>query len=258
MTPILSERNRAVLEKKSGKILVGYLLAAYPDAESFLSTVHCCAAAGLDIFEIGFPSADPYFDGEIIQRAHRAVRPSIATDLSYWKRIRESIDQPIWIMGYQKDLEKDFFYRQLAENDLVDNFVIPDMDEENRRRLSVELESFRVDVMSFVNAAMTDVEIDQRFQGNNLIYHQLYSGPTGMSVKEDNYERIIALTKRFESVRIFAGFGIDTPKRVRKLLENGFDGAVIGTAMVKKLNESPDALCQFIRSIKAEINTMQK
>lgn len=255
MTQILSERNQTIL-KNRGKILVGYLIAAYPDAESFFSTARCCAEAGLDVFEIGFPSTNPYLDGEIIQQAHRTICPSISTDLSYWEKIRKSIDQPIWIMGYQKDLEKDNFYRQLAENGLVDNFVIPDMDEKDRKRLSVELEPFRVDVMSFVNAEMTDAEIDQRLQENDLIYHQLYLGPTGLSVKQDNYERILNLTKRFEDVRIFAGFGIDSPKRVRQLLENGFDGAVIGTAMVKKLNESPDSLCQFIRSIKTEIDLM--
>jgi tryptophan synthase alpha chain len=253
MTKVLSARNKAILENR-GKLLVGYLVAGYPDPESFLSILKGCTDAGLDIFEIGFPSTVPFLDGEIIQQAHQAVDRSISTDIEYWKKYRKTIENPIWIMGYKDDLMKGNFYRQLAENGLVDNFVIPDMLEEDRRIMAEELKSYDVNVMAFVNPDMTNQEIEKCLSDEDLIYQQLYAGPTGMTVVEDHFEEILSRAKKHPDVRIFAGFGINTPKRVKQLLASGFDGAVIGTAMVKKLNESPQALFNFIRSVKREIS----
>ena len=66
MKTIVSKRN--INAAKDGKkLLVGYLLAGYPQKESFLKLITNCEAAGVDIFEIGFPSADPSNDGKIIQ-----------------------------------------------------------------------------------------------------------------------------------------------------------------------------------------------
>ena len=54
-------------------LFVGYITAGYPDEEHFFHIIHECCRRGLPVLEIGFPSKDPYEDGEVIKKAHETV-----------------------------------------------------------------------------------------------------------------------------------------------------------------------------------------
>lgn len=248
MNKIVSSRNISVI-KDGKKLLVGYLLAGYPQSDSFLKIISDCEAAGVDIFEIGFPSADPLSDGEVIKKAHSMVDPAVCTDVSYWEGIRRAVNRPIWLMAYKKDLIDTGFYKVLAEKGLIDAIVIPDMSCLEHLALGERLGDLGVDVVGFVNPEMKDEELDKCFESTALVYQQLYAGPTGMSVAADDYEEILGKGRKYEHVRLFAGFGISTPERVNQLLSGGFDGVIVGTAMIKKLNDSENKLLDFIREL---------
>ena len=252
MIKLASERNQVCLENSN--LAIGYLLAGFPDREGFLDVLSGCETAGLDIFEIGYPSEDPSSDGEIIREAHKCVDHSIKTDLDYWKIIRAAVQAPIWIMAYQKDLIDTGFYKQLVEDKLTDALVIPDLSFEQRLKLQEEVRPLGVDVLGFVTPDMEIEEQEACFQAFPLIYQQLYSGPTGMSVATTGYEQILARAKNHESIRVFAGFGIRSAERAEHLLEDGFDGVIIGTAMISKLNTSIEVLTTFVKELKDTIN----
>ena len=84
-----------------------------------------------------------------------------------------------------------------------------------------------------------------------MVYMQLYVGKTGKKVDRDTYGPLLALSQEMGNHSLFAGFGIDTPQRAAHLLEKGFAGVVVGTAMVRHQNESMQALLRFIRDMKA-------
>lgn len=247
MMNLASERNRSCLE--NGKLAVGYLLAGYPDKDSFIDILSSCERAGLDVFEIGYPSKDPAGDGEVIRKAHGITDLSLQTDLSYWKRIRDTVQSPVWIMGYKKDLIDTGFYRLLAKNELADAFVIPDISFNKRLALQEELRPFGSDVLGFAVPNMTDEEQDACFNAFPLIYQQLYTGPTGMPMEAKGFEKILGRAKKHEGLRVFAGFGITSVKRAGQLLDSGFDGVVVGTAMISKLNLSKEDLIYFINDL---------
>ncbi len=242
-----SERNRVCLKK--GKLAIGYLLAGYPEKGGFLDILSSCEAAGLDVFEIGYPSQNPAGDGEVIRNAHKASDISLQTDLSYWKMIRNAVEIPIWIMAYKNDLIDSGFYKLLAQNGLADAFVIPDTSFEHRLTLLEELRPFGVDVLGFVTPDTDKEEQEACFNAFPLIYQQLYSGPTGTPVETKDYEVILARAKEYKDVRVFAGFGITSAKRATQLLDSGFDGIIVGTAMISKLNVSKEELTSFVRDL---------
>lgn len=252
MKRIVSKRNIDVIEDGK-KLLVGYLLAGYPQKESFLKLLTNCEAAGVDIFEIGFPSLDPSNDGEVIQKAHQMVDEVVCSDVSYWAEIRKAVSKPIWVMGYKSDLITTGFYRILAQMELIDALVIPDISFQERQKLSEELAVHGVDIVGFVNPEMQEAELEECFSNTALVYQQLYTGPTGMSVETDNYTEILGKASKYKNTKVFAGFGISTPQRVNQLLNSGFDGAIVGTAMIKKLNASEDELIAFIKELTASV-----
>ncbi|HYE82643.1 MAG TPA: tryptophan synthase subunit alpha [Clostridia bacterium] len=253
MIKIVSKYNIDAV-KDGKKLLVGYLLAGYPQKSQFLEVAAECEAAGVDIFEVGFPSTDPQNDGEVIQKAHQRIDASVSSDMEYWQEIRRTISKPIWVMGYKCDLIDTGIYGILAQKKLIDALVIPDISFQERQKLSEELSGYSVDIVGFVNPDMNEAELKECFSNTALVYQQLYTGPTGMPVVSDDYVEILNKAREYKHVKVFAGFGITTPQRVNQLLTSGFDGVIIGTAMIKKLNESERELTAFIK----ELNSSKK
>ena len=48
-------------------------------------------SCGMGIFEIGFPTDDPYADGEIIRKSYEVVDHGIREDMDFWKRLRNTV-----------------------------------------------------------------------------------------------------------------------------------------------------------------------
>lgn len=249
MNIIVNARNKEAL-KGNGGLLVGYLPAGYPDRRAFLELLPLCDAAGLDIFEIGFPSSSPDADGEVIRRAHQVIDHSVAFDDGYWESVRACTDSPIWIMGYAADLVENGRCLSLARLGYCDAFVIPDLDSAQTVVLGERLAEYCVDVVALVRPDMSREELEYCFANNALIYQQLYSGQTGESKAPENYLELLEQCRKHAHTSIFAGFGIKTPQRVKKLWAEGFDGAVVGTEMVSRLSESQSELLAFITESK--------
>lgn len=249
MKIIKSPKNHQVLKKK-GQILVAYMTAGYPDRDDFYDMLQKGEKAGIDIFEIGYPAKNPMADGEIIKLAHQTIDKSISTDLSFWEKVRNAIESPIWLMAYKEDIMEQDFYLTLAREKLIDAIVIPDMTFDERLELKKKLDSYEVDVVGFISPDMEFKEVKQCLDNNTLIYQQLYSGPTGMQLTSYDYTKLLSQVKQYDDVNVFAGFGISTPERVQELLTNGFDGVIVGTAMMKKRMESLKELLRFVTVLK--------
>jgi len=245
---VLSELNRRVLENKKA-VLVGYLLAGYPTEEKFLEAIDACNNTKLDIFEIGLPSNNPHNDGEIIRRAHSAVNCEDINEVELFKQVKRLTQKPIWIMAYHDDLIKTKKHISLAEAGIVDAFVVPNMPLTARKKFKEEMEKYEVDVLGFTNPDMDSIEMADNFKSFAIIYEQLYSGITGSSNDVQEYSHMLEMSLKETNIVKFAGFGINTKEKAKKLIEQGFDGIIIGTEMIRQLNSSVDNLVNFINEI---------
>lgn len=230
------------------KLLVGYVVAGYPSEEAFFRVLEEGRDA-LDIWEVGFPSANPFADGPVIADAHRKVNREVVCDIAYWERIRAAVPGPIWVMGYQEDLVDTGICLQLAERHLIDVLVLPGADEAVMDTLAVQLAPYGVDVIRFLNPAMTKDEMAAVLEKASVVYEQLYVGKTGATQHEDNYADMLAYSKTYPAIRAFGGFGISTGEKVAEVCGNGFDGAIIGTELIRRMNVSVDEFAAFVKNV---------
>jgi len=239
-------------------LLAGYFPGAYPGEDASLDLLEK-AAVDLDILEIGYPSNNPSCDGEIISNAHKEIMSRGCPDLSYWQKLRYIVKKPLWIMAYKKDFIDSGLYHSFADMGLCDVFVLPDCSDAERIKLSEELAPKNIDVMGFANPTVPMENFKHTAKKYKSIYFQLYVGRTGSEEAgtraESNLLPYLETARAFPNLKVFAGFGITTAERSRQLIEQGFDGVIIGTAFLKALNESEKKLLGLIRDIARAIKT---
>lgn len=240
---IKNYRNREIFEK--GKAFVGYFLFGYPNKQEFYKTISDLESTNLNIIEIGIPSNDPYFDGEIIRNAHKSIVEEKFLIEDYIK-LREYWDGPIWIMGYKSDLIESGLYKQLIVENIADALVIPELSLFEKIDLNNQLRNVDVDILSFCNPDMTEKEITESVKDFGIIYGQLYNGKTGQNKKYENLDEMINVAHKNDSF-ICAGFGIDSVEKLNNLNEKGFDGFIIGSEILKRYNENPESAYDFLR-----------
>lgn len=244
-------RHKEVLEKK--KLLIGYLLAGYPNSEDFIQLLKDLEDTELDVLEIGFPSKNPYADGDVIKAAHESVDLDLSEDINYWRQIRKTTSKPIWLMAYKEDFIDNGLFLEFSKESLIDAVVIPDCSYEEHNILEEELREYNVDVLKFIKPTLSIEEIKEVASNSTILYGQLYDGPTGVVNEVQDYNPMLDIALESSNAKIYAGFGISTKEKVKELLEEGFHGTIIGTAMIKKLNISKEELIDYINEIKEYI-----
>lgn len=238
-------------------LLIGYLVSGDPDPETSLQFIKDGVEAGIDIVELGIPSTEPKLDGPIIQRGHqRAIAngtDSTEVIVEQCRTIRNTINNPIWVMGYKTEVVDSGLYVQLAEQGLIDALVLPDCSLEEQARIESEVSGHGVDVVRFVNGGMDDELMRKATEGSSIIYAQSYTGATGSSeAKDDSLAELGKRTREFlPDGMLVAGFGLRNPDNVTGVMTSGFDGAVVGTAFVSRLEHGEkNSFIQFIADMK--------
>ena len=249
MKEIVSRRDREAVHS-SRKLVAGYFVAGYPDRDTFFKILREAEEKGIDIFEIGFPAKNPTADGPVIRDAMKKAAPGIEDDLEFWKKIRETVHGPVWLMGYREDLVAGGRYRTFAAAGCYDGLVVPDIEETEGRALQDEMKAYGVDVIGFIGPHSLLIDSANCIARFPIIYQMLYSGKTGQTAGNEDFRDIMALAKKESDTHLFAGFGISTPERVGELLDSGFDGVIIGTAIIRHLNQSREEMGRFIESLR--------
>jgi len=245
---VISEKNKRAFYEKNG-VLVGYLLAGYPEKDDFLDIVRKCSSSQLDILEIGIPSKKPYADGDVICKAHKATDKGLVEDIGFFIEIRRLTQKPIWLMAYYEEFIQSKKYQVYAQAGVADALVIPDIPFDQRCLLREEMKEFNIDVLGFTNPEMTDSQLKTCFENFPIVYEQLYSGRTGENECTGDYMHMLEMSKQYKELAKVAGFGISTTQKAKKLLDEGFCGVIIGTEIISRLNISAENMIQFINEV---------
>ncbi len=249
------------LKKKNETALIPYIMAGDPDLATTKTLILEMEKAGCDIIELGAPFSDPLADGPTIQKAAiRSLRnhTSIADVLGLVADVRKTSQIPLIIMTYYNLIFKygeERFVKDAAAAGL-DGLILPDLPPEEAGTLAGFARKAGIDTIMLTAPTSTDDRIRLVSKGSHgFIYYISLTGVTGAhlavqnSVK-DALSRIKAITDK----PVCVGFGISSPDQAAQVALWGADGVIVGSALVKVIEEhsgSPELVSRVAAAVKA-------
>jgi tryptophan synthase alpha chain len=255
------------LRAQNKKAFMPFITAGDPSLEFTGKVLTRLASLGCSMAELGIPYSDPIADGPVIQASYtRALRNKIRL-----RDIFETIadltiapNKPLGAMPivsmvsyaivYRHGLEK---YVDEAKGAGFSGAIVPDLLVEESEPFSKVCRDRDFNLIQLVTPTTPPdraLQIAERSSG--FLYFVSVTGITGerTQLPADLVDRVGWLRER-SSLPICIGFGISQPEHVR-LLSPVCDGLIVGSAIVRLLEQSPsdeagslDSMSQLVRSL---------
>ena len=244
--------------RQSGEGAFGaFLMLGDSDLATSTPLLDALVQGGADMIEVGIPFSDPVADGPVIQAAsQRALKAGVRVGdcLNLIAGVRERYpDVPVGILTYANIVmargRREFM--TAAANAGADSLLVADVP-------AVEAEPWAEDMAAagiepvLIAAANTPDQTRRRIAKLSRAYTYCVSraGITGVH-SAGIFDR--SLPRRLADAGapppIF-GFGISEPAHVRAALSAGAAGVISGSAIVRFADQGPEAVAEFVRSLK--------
>ncbi len=250
-TPIRTDRIArlfAQCRKENRAALILYITAGYPDAATTRSLLPVLADAGCDLIELGIPFSDPIADGPTIQRAStEALQNGMtlrgALDLLREFRVRHEIPvipfgamNPFLAMGVEQCVRE---FREAG----ADGFLVADLPMEEADEFRRSLREAGMHLIALVAPTTPSARIRSIAEkSSGFLYCISMKGTTGslggLSAEASEY---LARVRAATNLPLALGFGISSPEHARAAVEAGADGVVVGSALIKCIDEARQA-----------------
>ncbi|AUZ26874.1 tryptophan synthase subunit alpha [Bacillus cabrialesii] len=232
----------------SEKLFIPFITAGDPSPEVSIQLAKSLQKAGATALELGVAYSDPLADGPVIQRA---AKRALDHGMNIVKAIKlggemkkNGVNIPIILFTYFNpvlQLNKEYFFALLRENH-VDGLLVPDLPLEESASLQAECKNHEVTYISLVaptseSRLKTIIE-----QAEGFVYCVSSLGVTGVRNEfNSSVYPFIRTVKDLSAVPVAVGFGISNREQVMKMNEI-CDGVVVGSALVRKIEELKDRL----------------
>lgn len=243
LTPI--QGRFAELASQGRCALMPFVMAGDPDLETTASTLLALQEAGADLIELGIPYSDPLADGPVIQAAASralAAGTTPAAALALLERLRGQLTIPVVLFTYSNPLLNrgmEAFCDAAAAAGAA-GLVVPDLPLEEAEKLSALAAARGLDLVLLV-APTTPPERMARIHAASRGFTYLVSvtGVTGVrSALQERVGGLVGQLKAQGGTPVAVGFGISAPEQARQVRDWGADGAIIGSALVKRMAEA--------------------
>lgn len=247
------------LQKHNKKAFIPYIMAGDPTLEKTRETVLLFEKCGADIVELGVPFTDPLADGPTIQRAsERALEAGVTLGkvVGFVRELRKDIRIPVVLMTYYNPVFKygvEGFVRDAVDAG-VDGVIIPDLPPDEAGDLMRFANPVALATIFLLAPTSTEERIKKIAKASRgFIYYVSVTGITGSRLSVDaSLQASIQSVRRITKKPVAVGFGISTPEEATKVA--GFaDGVIVGSAIVKRLHESPESIEEFISELRRAI-----
>lgn len=249
--------NKYLLNKKKNqeKILVAFLPALYPDKESSFKLINYLLNNGVDALELGFPVLNARKDGETIKKANQKVIENGFNDSEYIELAAEVNQKQeynrITVMTYWEIIKDDFVkkYQYRWKKAGIKNLIFPDL------KNKADFEFLRKSPYNLV-PFLDSVEKINNFEAAEeaFIYCPTHKGKTGTD-NDFDLKLLVDLKKALNNSDLvskphLAGFGISSAADVNQIIELGYDGVIIGSEFINKIDQGFDVLKGYLEELK--------
>lgn len=227
------------------KNLVFYLTIHYPDRERFFQILELLDQENAGYIEIGIPVLNPSMDGAVIQKTHKEILDQGLTEMDInetLKEIRRRFRFKVVLMTYREGVEH--FRLDRISKELYDGFLCVDG--------NYAPEVFHNQI-SVLGQSLDDDSLSRALEHNHLFAYVVSGeGKTGsFQALPSEYIEVIKRVKTLSQVPAFVGFGVKSAEDVKEVMENGADGAIIGTEFIRRYQSGGmEELKEYLNELK--------
>lgn len=258
MSSRITRKFKEVLAKK-GKAFIPYVMAGDPDIKRTRELIRILEDCGADIIELGVPFSDPLADGPTIQKAaQRALDEGVTLKkvIEFVAESRRTTQIPIILMTYYNPVfkygEERFVLDASAAG--VDGLIVPDLPPDEAGNLIRYAKKSGLDTIFLLAPTSTDDRILKVAKASTgFIYYVPITGITGSKLAlESSIEGHIARIRSVTAKPVAVGFGISTPEEAADISRFA-DGVIVGSAIVKRIEQSDGELESYLTSLRKAI-----
>ncbi len=245
--------------------LIPFFVIGDPDFETSLAVVKAAIDAGADVLELGIPFSDPIADGPTIQKADirsLSAGMTVRKALEFIKQVTDYKSIPIGLLVYYN-----LVYQYGTEKFLQDfkaaggsSVLVADLSIDDADEIAVPASSAGLETV-FMVTPITPDERARRIaeKTTGFIYTVSLLGVTGARESlSDMVRPLVARLKKLTDVPICVGFGVSSPEHAKEIAQAGADGVIIGSRIVKMIEDNLDdkqkmqsEITEFITQVKA-------
>ena len=247
------------------RVFMPFVTIGDPNEEQSIEIIKTLIESGADIVELGIPFSDPIADGPTIQRSsQRALNQGMNTDKAFKivKKIRAFSDVPIVFLTYYNIVLQypiDKFFQACKEHD-VQGIVIPDLPIEEAELALKESKKNNVHIIFLIAPNTSEERLTKILEhASGFLYFVTLFGTTGTreQVTKPALDHLLKL-RAISDIPVLPGFGISSPAHVKEYMDAGADGVIVGSAIVKIIEENLNDLAkmkldlsEFVKLMKA-------
>jgi len=251
-------RTFAELQQKREGALIAYLTVGDPTPKKTPRLVSALIEGGADIIELGVPFSDPIADGPTIQNAvsrslASGAKPRDAFGIA--RRIRETYDTPLVLMTYYNPIFRiglSEFLDQTRKSGIT-GLIVPDLPVEESRDYKDACRSAGLDTIFLASPSTESNRLKEIVsQTSGYLYLVSLYGVTGIRPKlSESALKLVSVYRDMVDgvIPLAAGFGISRPDHVKQIISAGADGAIVGSAFVKIIEENTRNMTRAARKL---------
>lgn len=248
--------------------LIPFFVLGDPTPEISIQLIKSAIDAGADILELGIPFSDPIADGPTIQKADiRALNQNVTCKqaLDMIRQIKDYADIPVGLLMYYNLITNygpEKFYQQAASAG-VNSILIADLNIDDADEVTTFSRQNGIDTV-FIVSSLTGEQRKKKIVElcSGFVYTIGVLGVTGARAElSEAIGPLVKSLKAITDVPVCVGFGVSKPEHARTLAKLGVSGVIVGSAVVRLIEENLDnpeqavsEITTFVKEMKAAVS----
>ncbi len=259
------------LRTKHEKGFIPFLTIGDPNEQTFLKIIEAISPY-TDIIELGIPFSDPLADGPTIQKANqRALAQDITLQKSFnlIKKVKSISSKPIVLLTYANIVGLDSEMVETLSKFIeggVNGIIIADVPVEEIEMYYAKFQELGLNNIMLVTPTTKNDRLKSILKyASGFLYLVSVKGVTGAreTILDETKQTIKFISSHIDGkdgykIPICVGFGISTPDHVRELKTQNIDGVIVGSAIIKIIENNLDNEEEMLKKLGIYVKSMKE